>query len=460
MNDTSPSNGSSSTPQHATAREFLAVIFRRKWVILGLFVITTLTVIALSLSTPVSYVSSGRVLYKRGEQQSLLDPDRRLYSDWEQELGSELQLIKSVPVIQRAQELLDRAAGPGRPAPTASLGGVDVEVVGRSNVIAIGYMSRDPEQAHQICDALIRAYMDYRMNQLGVSDPHGFFGTEIAEVERQLQARSQELSRYLTQRGYSNVTEETRSLMTRLTTLQQESVQLQAQLAEAREGLRVMRALQEQPAGDAPIPPSTDADALQLIRQKVLDQEARLVQLREHYREETSEVTNAVETLEALRRMLRREIENRFEIQEAKVGTLRSRLATIDREATRLRAALDEMPGAESSTQQLEHEITVLKERHTQLVQKNDQARVNENTISRATVILLSPAGPGVPSTTRDYVRLALAPAFSLVVGVGTAFFIDGLDITVRTAGHAEEAVDVPVLATLPARRRRRVPTP
>jgi capsular polysaccharide biosynthesis protein len=53
-----------------------------------------------------------------------------------------------------------------------------------------------------------------------------------------------------------------------------------------------------------------------------------------------------------------------------------------------------------------------------------------------------------------DYVRLGLAPAFSLVVGVGLAFFIDGLDLTVHTSGQAEEEVRVPVLAAITERRR------
>jgi len=56
----------------ATAREFMSVLFRRKAIILGLFGVTTATVVALSLSTPVIYSSTGRVLVKRGERESAL----------------------------------------------------------------------------------------------------------------------------------------------------------------------------------------------------------------------------------------------------------------------------------------------------------------------------------------------------------------------------------------------------
>jgi len=70
-------------------------------------------------------------------------------------------------------------------------------------------------------------------------------------------------------------------------------------------------------------------------------------------------------------------------------------------------------------------------------------------------VVLLAPAGVATPSNQLDIVRLLLAPAFSLLVGIAIAFFIDGLDLTVRTANQAEEYLDLPVLASLSERRRR-----
>ena len=94
--------------------------------------------------------------------------------------------------------------------------------------------------------------------------------------------------------------------------------------------------------------------------------------------------------------------------------------------------------------------------RYQELAKARDQARITANTSSEFNVVLLSPAGAAVPKNARDYVRLALAPAFSIVVGIGLAFFFDGLDLTVRTSSQAEEYLDLPVLATLSERRSSR----
>ena len=69
-------------------------------------------------------------------------------------------------------------------------------------------------------------------------------------------------------------------------------------------------------------------------------------------------------------------------------------------------------------------------------------------------VYLLNPASTARRVNTQDYVRLGLAPAFSLVVGVGLAFFMDGLDLTVHTSSQAEEEVRLPVFAAITERKR------
>ncbi len=457
MNDNPSPSSVSSAPQ-ATTREFLTVAFRRKWIIVGLFLVTTLTVMVVTLATPIAYISSGRVLFKRGEQLSVLEPDPRIFSDWEQDLGSELQMLRSVPVLDRARQSLRQAAGRGQRSLELQAANVDVEVMGKSNVIAIGYRDRDPLVARAVCDALIRAYIDYREDQMGSARPAGFFADEIARTESEMDRLAESRRRFFLDRGLADVPEQTRALVSQLTALQQQRVTTEADLAEAQALERVMRALQQRPDVDMPIPniPS-GMDVLQNLKQKVLDQEARVAQLRERYRDESPEVTNALETLAVLRGMLKREVETRLEVQSSRTEILRSRLVSLEHEESRLRSQLETMPTSEAHIAALDGEIVMLKDRHRGLIQQRDQARVNEIVAARARVILLAPAGAAVPTNAHDYVRLALAPAFSLVVGIGLAFFIDGLDITVRTASHAEEAISVPVLAALSERRRRRL---
>ncbi|HYM81469.1 MAG TPA: Wzz/FepE/Etk N-terminal domain-containing protein [Candidatus Limnocylindria bacterium] len=445
----------------ATAREFLTVVFRRKWLIIGLFVVTTITVLVVAFATPMSYVSAGRVLVKRGEPESALNPYRRSQGSWEEELGSELEIIKSHPVVERAREILKSETVPGTATIPLGVGQVGVQVLGRSNALLITYEDRDPVIAQRACDAMVRAYIDYRQSLLTLGYPQRFFNTEIGDLERQLNEKVE------TRRGFSNrsgvveISEQRRKALDLLGVLEQRQTAASSELAEARAGQRVMRELQDRPGIDLPVLSGGYANesALSDLKAKVVNQEARVAILRERYRDESSEVINANATLDTLRMLLRREVDARLTMSQTRVEILAARLRESERDVARVQAELATMPNKERTMSDLDHDIELLRNRYNTLTQQSDQARVIENTSPSITVLLLDPADAAVPKHTRDYVRLALAPAFSLVIGIGIAFFIDGLDLTVRTSGQAEQALDVPVLASLSERRRRRRPS-
>jgi capsular polysaccharide biosynthesis protein len=64
-------------------------------------------------------------------------------------------------------------------------------------------------------------------------------------------------------------------------------------------------------------------------------------------------------------------------------------------------------------------------------------------------VTLITPARRPIARKTTDYVRMALAPIFSVVVGLGLIFFIESLDHSIKSPADAEESIGLPVLAAL-----------
>ena len=441
--------------RQATAREFLSVMFRRKRIILGIFIVTTITVVAVTLLTPIEYVSSGRILIKRGEQTSSLESDRRVYSDWEQELSSELELVRSVPILDRTRALLRAEARPGQKPLALHASQVDVEVMGKSNVIAVAYSDRDPAVARAVCDALIRTYLDSRQSLLGLTDPRRFFETEIAQVSEDLK-RKTEMRRVFSDRaGLVDLNQQRSMQLSQLSGLEQQRSTLNADLAEARANLAVMQALEQQPGIDMPMTGSAvGSEYLFELKRRVIEQEARVTQLRERFREEAPELVNANESLQSLRDMLKREVSARMQVAGSRIEVLEKRMVPLSRDIATIQAGLATLPDKQSYLEQLDREIATLQLRYQDLVSKSDLTRIIDNTRSRVSVLVLDPAGNATQRNRRDYVRLALAPAFSLIVGIGIAFFIDGLDITMHTSGQTEEAIELPVLATLPERRR------
>jgi len=452
----SPHPAPPTVARQTTTREFLAVLFRRKWLVLGLFAVSTLTVLVIALTTPIVYVSTGRIMVKRGEQQSMLLPYRQVVNDWEADLASEVEIAKSYPVMMRAREILKSEARGGAPI-SLDPRQADAEVMGKSTVIGIAYEDRDPKVAQKVCDALLRAYIDYRQNALTLNYPKGFFENEIAKVKHDLDDWMERRRRFTTQNQLVDVADQTRKQLDVLGELEKRRNDLKSNIAETQATVDMMKRMSDEPEVDLPnLTAPGSGDALLEIRHRVVEQEARVAQLRERYRDDSPEVTNANETLNTLRAVLQKQVDARVEVSESRVHSLQAALAVVEHDLAEQQAALASMPDKEVTLAEMDREISVLKTRYEDLSKDADQARVTQNTSPTVNVFLLSPAGAPVFKTTRDYIRLALAPAFSLVIGIGLAFFLDGLDVTVHTSGQAEEAMELPVLATLNERRRAR----
>lgn len=457
MNQPAPQGGQGMARQ-ATSREFLSIVFRRKWIILGLFLVTTATVVGIAFTTPVEYQSSGAVLVKRGEQNSALSPNRQIYSDWEEDLGTEVQVARSSPVITRAREILaDSSKVLGREIPLDA-GRVDIEVLGKTNVLGIGYTDLDPFIAHHAAAALLAAYVEFRQNRMSLGRPEGFFTAEIARVDSLINWKLAERERVSVGAGLVDIQQQPREWMSQSSVVQQRRSETASELAEAEVALRMMQKLRENPDIDLPTLGAgySNESALVELKRKIVDQEARIAQLSERYREDSPEVTNARETLETLRHLLSREVEARITMSASRIEMLRARLSVYEKDLADFQSLMASVPAKQRTIDELDHEIASLRKRLDELQRGADQAKVTANTSQGVSVVLLRPAGAAIPINTRDYVRLALAPAFSLVVGIGLAFFIDGLDLTVRTAAQAEEYLQAPVLASLSERRSKR----
>jgi polysaccharide biosynthesis transport protein len=455
MRETSTSNTAAAAGQRATAREFFAVVFRRRWLIIGLFLATTLTVLAVAFTTPAVYVSSGRVLVRRGEEQSVLIPERHLMNDWETDLGNEVETVKSTPVLLLAQSILDERARHGGPKLTLKTGQVDAEVMGKSNVVGIAYQDGNPDVAQKVCDALIQAYIQYRQGSQ-LAYPRAFFDSQISAATKELNSWSERRRDFSDRSGVVDLNEQKRNLLSLEAVLEQKRTEFTSELAGAQSEQRIMRQLQANPAIDLPTigEPYSNESALTEIKRRVVEQEGRIATLRERYQEDAPELASALVTLTTLRDMLKREVEARLQMSRSRMEVTQSRLAVIEHDLGDVRTKLATMPSKELTLTEMDLKISEYKKRLDELNDKSDQAKIRENTSPALIVYVLSPAGAPTARNARDYIRLALAPAFSIVIGIGLAFFIDGLDLTVHTAGQAEAELELPVLAAITERRR------
>jgi uncharacterized protein involved in exopolysaccharide biosynthesis len=452
------------TPTRAgagSARDFLAVLFRRRWIIATVFAVTTLTVLAINLTRPLFYESTGKVILKRGEKDTLLGGGLRTMT-WEEELASEVETVKSEAVISRAQALLDEAhAKEGRKPLKIDAGHVDARVVEKSNVLAMSYESRDPKAAQEVTGALIQAYMTYRKSAYTLAYPKEFFDSELARVGKELNEWTQRRENYMRATQTVDLGVQGVQDVDFVRTQKLELAKVDQDLAQRRAALASMRTLLASADGVEDLPflaeSANGADNVIIdLKRKLSEAKTRLHSMEAIYVPGSSELTQQRAEVDNLTASLKGEVANRLRVQQAEISNLEARRSEIARAKGEGEGRLATYPERSARILEFTTRIDALQRSFEELSHSAGVAKISKATSPDWTVALLTPPSRPYAKNSRDYVRLALAPIFSLIVGLGLAFFLDGLDATLKNPREAEAALELPVLATLNEQRRRR----
>jgi uncharacterized protein involved in exopolysaccharide biosynthesis len=442
------------------SRDFLAVIFRRRWIIAAIFVVTTLTVVAINLTQPVFFESTGKVIVKRGVRDNLIQPGVRVLT-WEEELASEVEVVKSGAVLDRAQKIVDdERAAAHRPTLRIDGSKVGATVVGESNVLAMSYQSRNPAAAREVTDALIQGYMAYRTSAYTLQYPTEFFDSEVAKVTHELEEWTGKREVFMRSTGTVNLDVQGMQDADFVRNQNLELARLDQELAQKRSALQSMKGFDvSSDVGNVPfLADGTGAGDFMVndVRRHLSEGRVRLKEMESIYVPASPELVQQKATVENLERELKMQVANRIAVAQAELDNLAARRDQVVRSLSEGQSRLATYPERTARMSEFNTHIEALQKQYDALSQSSGEAKISKATSQDLTVTLLTPASRPYAKNQRDYVRLALAPVFSLIIGLGLAFFIDGLDATLKNPREAEEALDLPVLATLTEHKRRR----
>ena len=173
--------------KESTIKDFIEVLFRRKWMILGIVLFATLTVIYLNMREPAVYESVSTILLKRAQPQSVFATYSRQLP-WEEDVASQIELAKSQMILERAQENLHKYL-PEDYDKQARINprSVSSGVVSTSNVIWIKYTSGDPVLCEAAVEAITNTFRDYYSEVRTPPEMEDFFSSELQMIMEEIE---------------------------------------------------------------------------------------------------------------------------------------------------------------------------------------------------------------------------------------------------------------------------------
>ncbi|MFC1683838.1 GumC family protein [Candidatus Zixiibacteriota bacterium] len=465
-----------------STRDVLFVIFKRLKLIILIFVITVGTVIlGTFLSKPI-YQSSTKVILNREISESVMRlslwiPFGRTF-DLEEEINSEMELIKSRPVAEVVVDKLDQMAAEDEATAQQvdSTGAQEIqpqqdrlgrilalqrsigaEPVKKSDVIQITFKDGDPERAMVVVNLVAEAYIDYRAKIYRSTEAVDFFDDQIEIAKHNLDQLESALKDYRQQEAFLSYDKQEMILLTKLnefetslTEVRKDIISIEANLAKVREYMS---------SPQRPLVPSMEIREEPVIAEmhdRIIELRLRLNELLTKYTEDHREVQNLRYEIALGESELRIEVEKLIDLQESSLSVLRAEEEALRSTVNMLYGEVKGLPEKELTVGQLQRAIQNHEEVYSMLVLKREEARVAEASDRRiANVSVISPATlPSKPVSPKKGMALFVSCLIGLVGGFGLAFVLEYMDHSLRSAEDVEHYLNLPVLACIPETKR------
>jgi uncharacterized protein involved in exopolysaccharide biosynthesis len=493
---------------------------KKKIVICPLLAILVGTLVL--LYCPRSYRSEAKLFLRVGRESVSLDPTASTgqtiafqQNDRKDEIKSAIELIKSRGVLDQVVDelspevvLSDGSSGPQtsgavrqlldaiiRPV-VASIKSIDpvsereeaiilierhlsVDAERESTLIVVQYDARSPQLAQKVCDKIVQVYQQAHMRIHRNEESQPFFTQQQENLRKQLDSALEALKNAKDEMGLANIADRRTTLekqfgdieLARLDT-QQQLATSQARIADLQQqiaalpdrlvsskrsipnaGADLMREqlyTLQMKAMDLEARYSDDHPLVQAIKQQVQDAQ-KLVDARAAHETETTEDVNPIH----------RDLSLELKQQQNVAAGYRSRLAELEKQKALVQADLRTTNECDVKLDKLERQAELARSKYFQYSHNLEDSRIStelENerisnvSVAQTATLAEKPVSPSKGLVIAGTLLLATAGTATLV------FVSEQLNDRLRTELEVEEALGIPVLASIPdGRLARRV---
>ncbi len=436
--------------------QFLLILNARKWIILGILLLTVAVATAVSLWLPKEYTATTTVIVDSKSKDPFTGQllPSQLFPGY---MATQIDVIKSLAVSQKVVSELKLANSPGTREQfmeaTEGKGTIeqwlaelllkrlDVEPSRESSVITISFDATDPQFAALMANAFAKSYIDtsQELRLMPARQTAAWFDQQITQLRANLDKAQQKLTAYQREKGIVESEERLDVETRRLADVAGQMVAAQSAAFEASSRARDSRSM----------PEVFNNPSVQNLKALLAQGEGRLADLAKRVG------TNHPE----------------YQRIQAEVDSYKVKLATelstaskgVGANATAARQRYNEMGGAFANQKtrvlglkQQREEATLLardlenaQRIYDSALQRYGQSRMEAQSTQTDIAVLNPAVAPTKHSKPRVFLNVVLSLFLGTLLGVGIGFLVELLDRRVRSEQDISDGLDIPVLAEI-----------
>ena len=457
------------SPQKQTAhlKDYIRILIARRWVIIGVLVLTVLSVAAyVIMATPV-YRAEATLLIepskiKLTEFKDVYDPisgesggalERREYYATQHKLMASRSLLEKTFdefKFGEMEEFLHSVE------PIKKFEGLfSVKPVQRTRLVIMTFSWKDAELAAKVLEYHVNSFiMDYRQRSLGVSlGGSKTLKKKAEELRPKLEIAAGELQKFMVSNNMVSLEESQNIVVDRLKELsknlsvaENERIQYQSVVDSIHQELEANRSLKD-------IPEAAESKIIQDLKLEYIRSKKEFDDISQRFGSNHSEVKAIKARIATIVSKIKIERRSIMASSEAK-------LRRAQKQAEDLKKELTEQEQRVMELNRVSGKYNILKEAHETL-KRTYQAidtRIKEIEISLAAgsqddniFVIEKPRAPTKAASPKRLLSVVLASVAGLIMGTMLAFFVNYFDTSIKSKDETESILGVPVIGFIPA---------
>jgi capsular exopolysaccharide synthesis family protein len=443
--------------------DYLRMVWRGRWTAVTVFaVVVTLVAVGTFTQKPVyrarttvEITPQPRKVTPLAEVAELGTASYGWFAE-ERYFNTQYEILRSRDVAQRVFERLDLYQHPvfkKSTDPIAMLAGmVQVNPIKDTGIVEVSIEGQNPEEAAAWVNGVVEAYVDRNLNQAVQATTRAVQAllSEIQPLKEKLESTQRDSFEFA-ERANLYVPENQQKITNeKLSAIQTELTETQVKKAELEVLLRQIDAAQKDGAHYETIQAISADPVVQGLHREKVSLEREYDKLLVTYRDRHLRVLEKQKEIEKTQQKIQSEAERLVAGFRTEYALLRDREAKLLQAADLARTESLQVNRRSSSYELVRGEATETKRIYDLISTRVKEINLSASLLNNNVRLLDKAIVPRVPVKPRVMLNLAVGVVLGLLLGVGTVFFLDYMDNTIRSSEDVEQYLKLNLLAIVP----------
>lgn len=442
--------------------QFLLILNARKWIILGVLLLTVAVTATVSLLLPSEYTASTTLIIDSKSKDPFTGQllPSQMFPGY---MATQVDVIQSSQVAGKVVRELKLADSPGTREQfieaTEGKGDIDqwladlllkklsVEPSRESSIISIGFTGTDPRFAAIIANAFARSYIETSLDLrlAPAKQTADWFDQQITRLRENLDNAQQKLTTYQREKGIVESEERLDVETRRMADLAGQMVAAQSAAFDASSRTR----------DSASLPEVTNNPVVQGLKAQVAQGEGKLAEMANRLGANHPDFLRLQAEVATYKAKLATELNTATRGVGATAGAARQRYNELSGAFERQKAKVLGLKQQREEATLLARDLENAQRIYDSALQRYGQSRMEAQS-TQTDIAVLNPAVPPIePSNPRVFLNILLSLFLGTLLGVGIGFLVELLDRRVRSGQDIAAGLEIPVLAEVTRKGRR-----